>query len=86
MSKFFKLNDSKHSQLKLSIVSITLQLQNISMTTVLLHGNLELLDLVLFFGKLVRILFHNFREVLGFLNKRMATYRIKTHSKMFQCF
>ena len=43
LSKLFKLSDSKHFQLKLNIVSITKQLQNISITTVLFHRKLELL-------------------------------------------
>ena len=76
LSKLFKPNDSKHSQLKLNIVSITILLQNISVTTYLFHGNLELLVLVLFYGKLVRILFHDLHDLVWFLHKRMATYRI----------
>ena len=76
LSKLFKLSDSKNAQLRLSIVLITILLQNISVTTYLFHGNLKLLVLVLFHGKLVRILFHDLHDLVWFLHKHMATYRM----------
>ena len=52
----------------------------------LLHGNLELLVLVLFYSKLVGVLFHAFHDVVWFPQKRMATYGTRTRSQVFQCF
>ena len=81
------LSKLSNSMIQNILNSNPIQPQNISITTVLFCGNLELLVLVLFYGKLVRFLFLDLRDIfVWFLHIRMTTYRIRTHSQVFQCF